>query len=137
MSPKPPAGTFVGKDSVLSALEAKEACVINALSPELHRGERFNPQYGRPGHIAGSVNLFFMNLVDPETHRFLDDDALKQRFDEHRALEADQVLTYCGGGISATTVAFALLLLGREDVRVYDGSLSEWGNDADLPMATG
>ncbi len=134
---KPPAGAFVGKDAVLSAIQDGTSCTINALSPELHRGERVNPQYGRPGHIAGSVNVFFMNLIDPQTQRFLDDDALRQHFDEHQALQADKLLAYCGGGISATTVAFALHLLGREDVRVYDGSLSEWGNDPELPMAVG
>ena len=35
-------------------------------------------------------------------------------------------MTYCGGGIAATTVAFTLSLLGRDDVRVYDGSLNAW-----------
>lgn len=132
----PPGGAFVGSDTVLEALADDRACVINALSPEIHSGESFNPQYGRPGHIAGSVNVFFMSLIDPETNRFLDDAALKERFDVHGALDAERLVTYCGGGISATTVAFALHLLGRSDVVVYDGSLSEWGHDPALPMAT-
>ena len=134
---KPAAGGFVGRDTVLSVSNDEASCVINALSPELHRGERVNPQYGRPGHIAGSVNVFFMSLIDPQTNRFLDDDALAERFEEHGALQARRLLAYCGGGISATTVAFALHLLGRDDVQLYDGSLSEWGNEPDLPMAVG
>ena len=47
-----------------------------------------------------------------------------------------KVLTYCGGGIAATADAFALVLLGHDDVGIYDNSLSEWANDHSLPMET-
>jgi thiosulfate/3-mercaptopyruvate sulfurtransferase len=50
------------------------------------------------------------------------------------ALASPRVITYCGGGIAATTVAFALALLGRDDVAVYDASLMEWARDESLPM---
>ncbi len=132
-----PGGIFVGKEAVQAALANPDACVMNALSPAIHSGEKFHPPYGRRGHIAGSVNLFFMTLIDPESNRFLAPDALAAKFAEHGALDAKRVVTYCGGGISATTLAFALHLLGRPDVVVYDGSLSEWGHDESLPMAVG
>ena len=60
---------------------------------------------------------------------------LRRRFAGTGALEADRVITYCGGGIAASSSAFALHLLGIDDVAVYDGSLSEWGR-TDLPMET-
>ncbi len=41
---------------------------------------------------------------------------------------------HCGGGIAATVDAFALALLGHEQVLVYDGSLAEWVADPSLPM---
>ena len=132
-----PAGLFVDKTVVQAALDDSQACVMNALSPSIHTGDKFHPPYGRPGHISGSVNVFFMSLIDPDTNRFLERDALQQRFTEHGALDAERLVAYCGGGISATAVAFALHLLGRPDVVVYDGSLSEWGNDESLPMSTG
>jgi thiosulfate/3-mercaptopyruvate sulfurtransferase len=47
------------------------------------------------------------------------------------------VLTYCGGGIAASSDAFVLVLLGHERVAVYDASLSEWAADPSLPMETG
>ena len=53
------------------------------------------------------------------------------------ALEAGRIITYCGGGIAASSDAFALALLGRDDVAVYDASLSEWARDPTLPMQTG
>jgi len=51
--------------------------------------------------------------------------------------EGKRVITYCGGGIAATFVAFDLARLGRGDVAVYDGSLNEWTADPSLPMETG
>lgn len=131
---KPPAGIFVDKEAVKRALASEDALVMNALSPAIHSGETFHPPYGRRGHITGSVNLFFMSLIDPETNRFLEARDLRARFREHDALEKSELLAYCGGAISATTLAFTLHLLGRTDIRVYDGSLSEWGNDESLPM---
>ena len=129
-----PVGGFVTKEAVLDALDDADSCVMNALSPALHSGEKFNPSYGRPGRIGGSVNLFCMKLIDRETNRFLYRDELEKKFAPTGALEAGRVVTYCGGGISATTNAFALHLLGRSDAVVYDGSLSEWGHDETLPM---
>ena len=47
----------------------------------------------------------------------------------------DSIVTYCGGGIAATSDAFVLnALLGYNNVAVYDGSLSEWLLDADRPL---
>jgi thiosulfate/3-mercaptopyruvate sulfurtransferase len=47
------------------------------------------------------------------------------------------VVTTCGSGMTACTLAFALYRLGKEDVALYDGSWSEWGADPATPKATG
>ena len=52
------------------------------------------------------------------------------------AIGPREVIAYCGGGIAATAVAFALRLTGLGDAAVYDGSLSEWSADPLLPMET-
>lgn len=131
-----PGGIFVGKEDVLAAIDDPSVSIINALAPDTHSGKYFNPPYGRPGHIAGSKNVFCFNLIDEETNRFRDNAGIEDAFAKSGALEADRVIVYCGGGISATTDAFALGLLGRRNVHVYDGSMLEWGNDPDLPMET-
>jgi len=120
------------KAGVLGAL-AQGACVLNALSAEQHRGTG-GVSYGRPGHITGSVNVPARDLVDSRTHAYLPADELGAKFAAVGALDAGRVVTYCGGGIAASSAAFALALLGRDDVAVYDASLSEWAADPTLPM---
>ncbi len=127
---------FVGKDAVLAGLDERATCVINALSEEQHRGTG-GVAYGRPGRITGSGNVPARALVDPATHAYLEPDVLRRRFADAGALSAGRVITYCGGGIAASSDAFVLTLLGHDQVSVYDASLSEWARDPSLPMETG
>jgi thiosulfate/3-mercaptopyruvate sulfurtransferase len=93
--------------------------------------------YGRAGRIAGSANVPAQSLVDPATHAYLPAAVLRERFAAAGVLEAGRVITYCGGGIAASSDAFVLTLLGHDHVSVYDASLSEWAADPSLPMETG
>ena len=65
------------------------------------------------------------------------DEELRALFEGVGALQRPRVIVYCGGGISATMDALALTRLGHPSVAVYDGSMSEWTRDPDLPMETG
>jgi thiosulfate/3-mercaptopyruvate sulfurtransferase len=47
------------------------------------------------------------------------------------------VVASCGSGVTAGVIALALAMLGRPDAAVYDGSWTEWGADASLPIETG
>ena len=133
---RPRLGLFTDKCGVLAALDEPSTCVLNALTEEQYRGTG-GVHYGRPGRIPGSVNVAAQSLVDPKTHAFLDAESLKAKFDSAGALDADRVVTYCGGGIAASSAAFVLTLLGHERVTVYDASMSEWAADPTLPMETG
>jgi thiosulfate/3-mercaptopyruvate sulfurtransferase len=127
---------FVGRDTVLEAVTRGDARIVNALNPEIFRGDV--PSYGRRGRIAGSCNVPARDLLDPVTQVFRPAAELREVLDAAGLLQdARPIITYCGGGISATTDAFALLLLGREDVTIYDGSMSEWAQDPSLPMESG
>jgi thiosulfate/3-mercaptopyruvate sulfurtransferase len=76
-------------------------------------------------------------LVDPATNRFRPPAELAAALGDG-GVRADQpVVAYCGGGISATVDLFALALTGRDDARLYDGSLTEWSARPDLPLVTG
>jgi thiosulfate/3-mercaptopyruvate sulfurtransferase len=110
------------------------SCLVNALAPAVFRGEGIT-SYSRPGRIPGSVNAPAGSLLDPESGRFLDLDGLRSALGP--VLDEPDPVAYCGGGISATVVVFALALLGRKDVRLYDGSLTEWSADPSLPLEVG
>lgn len=125
-------GLFVDKQPVLKAIDDAGTCTINALGPDIYSGE--TPRYGRPGRIPGSINVPKVSLVDPNSMKFLPPAQVAARLDAAGAASADRFITYCGGGIFATTVAFWLYQLGHDDVAVYDNSMSEWGHDPSLPM---
>ena len=130
----PDPALFVDKDGVLAAIGDADVCTVNALSPDVHTGEG-DFSYGRKGHIAGSINVYYDELL--EGGQFKGHAALAEVLEAKGLLTAPQVIAYCGGGISATIDAFACLLCGKEDVAVYDGSMSEWVRDESLPMETG
>lgn len=133
-TPRP--ALMAGKQEVLEAIQTPSSRLLNALTAEDHAGTGGMIQYPRPGRIASSVNVSFYDLVDPETHAYLPVEQLREKFETVGATGAKRVITYCGAGIAASSDAFALTLLGLEDVAVYDGSLMEWAADASLPMET-
>ncbi|GAA0969452.1 sulfurtransferase [Acrocarpospora macrocephala] len=133
LTPRPRNGYWVGKDDLVSWSEgAVAATVVCALSPETFRGE-VPSRYARRGHIPGSANVPARGLTGPDG-RYLPAGEL-------RAATADlgegPVWIYCGGGISAASLALVLTLLGRDEVAIYDGSLEEWAADPALPLAVG
>lgn len=135
-TPRPRPGLIADKDDVLAAIGDADASVINALRPDQHRGDS-ELHYGRPGRIANSVNVPSVRLVDPESNVFVSLAEMRARFEGVDALAKKKIISYCGGGIAASATAFALTMLGHENVSLYDASLSEWVRDPALPMETG
>lgn len=128
-------GAWADKKEVLAAVGDGGVCTINALSPSVHSGESAM-SYGRKGHIKGSRNVPYAALLGDDG-AYRSDAELRALFATVGALERPHVICYCGGGISATMDALALTRLGHPSVAVYDGSMSEWTQDPDLPMETG
>ena len=125
-----------------TAVERPEAWVSISEVEAILRGEasgalvcgtspkEFSGEAGR-GHIPGSASVPAGRLVDRETNTFLPVEQLRSLFPAD-----DRVITYCNGGIAAASDALALVLLGRSDVALYDGSLNEWASDPSRPIAT-
>lgn len=134
-SAAPRAGVWASQQAVLAAIGDGEVCTVNALSAALHDGSA-ELNYGRKGHITGSVNLPYTRLVGDDG-RFRSAEELSAAFDAVGATRARRVICYCGGGIAATMDALALTLTGHRNVAVYDGSMSEWVRDPALPMSLG
>jgi len=130
--PRP--GLFVNSQAVREAMDDPGTCLINALEPDLHRGE--NPRYGRPGRIPASVNVPASMLIDPDTNTFVSDEQAASTFQRVGVDANRRTVLYCGGGIAATLDAFVLNRLGYDDLAIYDASMSEWARDESLPVET-
>ena len=116
------------RDEVLAAIENDSVHVIDAMPAPHYQGEMV--MYDRPGHIVGASNVPITGLLDESGHfRPLDELAAMH----HGDLDA-RAITYCGGGIAASSNAFVMTRLGYTDVAVYIASLQEWAADPALPM---
>lgn len=123
-------------DTLLGRLGQAGLALVNALPPAKFQGTS-SVHGGRPGHIPGSVNVPAASLTDPDTGRFLPPETLAAILGEKQLLDPErQVVAYCGGGISASQVVFALARLGQNNVKLYDASLSEWAHRDGFPLHT-
>ena len=132
---RPRPGLFIGKDQVVAALNDPKTVMVNALSPDYHRGAGPS-RYGRPGRVPGSVNVPAASLLDPTTRTFVPLAEARAKFHAVGVEPTKQVMTYCGGGISATVDLFLLHQLGYPHLTLYDGSMGEWAQDPTLPIET-
>ena len=111
--------------------------IIDARSPGRFRGEEPEPRAGlRPGHIPGSKNVCFKDLLNA-------DQTMKNPADIRQIFEAAGVdfnkpaITTCGSGVTAAVLSLGLERIGKTDHSLYDGSWSEWGMFPTVPVATG
>lgn len=133
---KPRPEAFADRHEVLAAIGAPGMVIVNALPPDQHRGET-DINHGRLGRIKSSINVNAFDLLDQPGGTFGAAERMRALFAAAGIGEEDRVICYCGGGISATGNAFALLMTGFPNVTVYDGSMNEWARDDSLPMETG
>jgi thiosulfate/3-mercaptopyruvate sulfurtransferase len=116
------------RDEVFAAIGDDEVHLIDAMPESHYRGEMV--LYDWPGHIPGAINVPSMSLLD-ETGRYRPRDELTALFGDD---PATRTITYCGGGISASSSAFILNRLGFSNVAVYMASLQEWTTDPNNPL---
>jgi len=89
---------------------------------------------GRAGHVPSAVHQPIDGLYD-ERGSFLGAADLRGFFSAVDLDGDEGLITYCTIGGRASTAWFVLTyLLGRDHVRVYDGSWAEWGKMADTPV---
>ena len=117
---------------VLGKLNDRRVKLFDARAPERYRGET-EPLDQKAGHIPGAINKPFSGNL--EGGHFKPPGALKARFAE--AEDADEIILYCGSGVSAAHNALALEEAQIEGARLYVGSWSDWSSHDENPVATG
>ena len=124
--------------AVEDAMRSGGELVVDTRAAGRFTGRSPEPRPGlRGGHIPGSRNLPYAELVDAEG-RLLEDDALRAVMARAGLAEDPRpVIATCGSGVSACALVLALHALGRDDVAVYDGSWTEWGGRDDTPVEAG
>ncbi len=114
---------FASKEEVMAAMENDSVCTEYTIPLDMYEGL----------HIPGSSFLSCMDLMQEMTSFVLNDEVASRLKEES---QRERIITYCGGGIAATVNAIAHLIVGNENVAVYDGSLYEWMGEG-LPTAEG
>ena len=127
---------FRDLDQVERNLTQKREQILDARAEGRFRGLEPEPRAGlRSGHIPGSCNLPFVQLLDETDKTFKPADTLKAEFEKAGIDLSRPVVTTCGSGVSACVLSLGLHLLGHRSIAVYDGSWSEWGAVERVPVA--
>ena len=122
---------------VAHAAKLGDHAIIDARAPARFRGEAPEPREGlRAGHIPKSKNVFFKDLLN-EDGTMKPPTTLRSIFMDAGVDLQKPAITTCGSGVTAAVLSLALERIGKTDHALYDGSWSEWGMYADLPIATG
>jgi len=136
-APLAPARSVRSKAQMLANLDTQAEQVLDARSADRVFGSGTDPVHGGPnGRIPGALNLPFTEVLNADgTYKSPAD--LRAAFTGAGVDLTRPVTTTCGSGVTASVLLFALHLIGKHDIALYDGSWSEWSADPATPKAQG
>jgi thiosulfate/3-mercaptopyruvate sulfurtransferase len=117
---------------VRSLLGSPDVILIDARASAEYRGLEGNAR--RLGHIPGAINVAVGAMHVPGSQRLRDGAEIRDMLLKANVPRGHRIVTYDGAGVAAAKLAFILALVGYDDVAVYDGGWSEWGDRLDLPV---
>jgi thiosulfate/3-mercaptopyruvate sulfurtransferase len=128
-----PARLVASLEDVRAALSSRSAQVVDARPADRFQGKAPEPRPGvRSGHMPGALNVPSGAVV--ENGRLTAKDKIEEAF-AAGGVDLDRpIITSCGSGLTAAILWLALDAIGKAPAALYDGSWSEWGANADLPI---
>ena len=128
---------YVSTEDVKKIVAAEEsATLLDGRTTEQFLGDAKHPKAAAGGRIPGATLLFQEMAYNTGTNRLKSVPELAGIYGE---IDADlPIVSYCNTGHWAATNWFVLSeVLGRKDVRLYDGSMVEWTANGSNPLLTG
>jgi thiosulfate/3-mercaptopyruvate sulfurtransferase len=133
----------VGRRNVRDNLKKSSRLLLDVRSPEEYTGKRvidysaaFDHGAERFGRIPGAKNMFFREIAN-EDDTYKSPDVIREALAKVGVGpgKQDEVVIYCRLSHRATFVWFAMAhLLGMSNVKIYDGSWTEWGSIVGYPI---
>jgi thiosulfate/3-mercaptopyruvate sulfurtransferase len=118
---------------VQMALNNGDVQVVDARSTGRFKGTEPEPRKGlRSGHMPGALNVPSSEII--ENGRLASPEKIAAAFKKAGVNTDKAIITSCGSGVSAVVLAMGLDAIGKTMPRIYDGSWTEWGGRADLPV---
>lgn len=127
---------FCDSKKVLNSITCLQSTIIDSRSQKRFLGLVPEPRpFLKSGHIPNSINLPFENVLNKS--RFKDEQELRSMFSDH-ANKNITVIFSCGSGVTSCITALAALISGCQNVLIFDGSWTEWGDpESQLPISSG
>ncbi len=115
---------YSGCIDIAGVKAAQEARALLVDSREVQRYEgREEPIDPVAGHIPGALNLPWQGVTDARG-RLLPAALQRQRWG--KLATVDDLVVYCGSGVTACVNLLSLAQIGRDDAQLYAGSWSDW-----------
>lgn len=123
-------------EEVAEALRSEDTAVLDVRSPEEFAGEKKNDAVAKAGHVPGAENLPSSTMLDAVKNA-VEPENVSKELSELGVKPDEKVITYCNTGRQASVGYFTLRLLGKDNVALYDGSMSDWTLDPNRPVEQG
>lgn len=131
---RPRDGVVATKAEVLEAVRRGDPWLLDVRRESEYTGEEVRAARG--GHIPGAVHLLWKDALN-EDWTLRDPEDVEEMYANAGFGPDTRTVTYCQAGVRAAFTHLVLTALGHDDVRTYDGSWEEWGNDPAVPIVVG
>ncbi len=124
----------VNSEKVLNSINNNNILILDARSPGRFEAQEPEPRDDlKGGHIPNSMNLHYARVQ--HNGKMLSTNELKEILADFN-IENKKLIFTCGSGITACIIMLAAELAGYNNVSVYDGSWSEWGQLNGVPITS-